>query len=129
MILTFFALLLFNSLYCIGFYKACSVEFVYDDEPKRGVIPETKMILWWVKYLSVRYLGKFWSKPICTCPPCMASVHSLYVYIPLAINIFKGRINPELITLTWPIFAFALVTVNWVMINIIETIESYIERN
>lgn len=126
MIILFFALLLVNSLYCIGFYKACQVELKVDDEPKHGVIEDTKMILWWVRYYSFLKLGKFWTKPVCDCPPCMASLHSIYVFWPLVIY-FYGFHPIELVI--YPIYVGALCATNWIVINVIEAIESYIERN
>lgn len=126
MITLFFTLLLTNSLYCIGLYKACQVAFNIDDEPNHGVIEDSKMILWWVRYYSYRYLGKFWTKPVCDCPPCMASLHSLYVFWPLVIY-FYGFHHIEL--LIYCVFVGALCATNWIMINVIEAIESYIERN
>lgn len=126
MITLFFALLLINSLYCIGFYKACSVEFKVYDEPRHGTIKDTRMILWWVKYYSSLWFGKFWSKPICTCPPCMASLHSTYVFWPLVIFLYGW--NPAEFII-YPIYIGALCCVNWILISIIYAIESYIERN
>jgi len=126
MITLFFAALLANSLYCIGLYKACSVELKIDNEPKHGVIEETKMILWWVRYYSHLYLGRFWTKPVCDCPPCMASLHSLYVFWPLVIYLYG--FNPIQL-LVYPVYVGALSAVNWMLINVIEAIESYIERN
>lgn len=38
------------------------------------------MILWFVRYYSLKYIGDKWSKPIITCPTCMSSFHSTYFY-------------------------------------------------
>lgn len=125
MITTFFALLLINSLYCLGFYKACSVEFKVDDEPKHGVVDSSKMILWWVRYYSFLKFGKFWTKPICDCPPCMALLHSTYIYW-LIVPYLYGFHAIEIPV--YCVYVGALCAVNWIGINLIEAIESYTER-
>ncbi len=73
-------LFLANSLWIFGLHKAFSVEFKSDDYPELGVVEDSKEIFWFVKYYAVMWLGHHWSKPVATCPPCMASVHSSYVY-------------------------------------------------
>ena len=69
-------LLLINSLSIIGIYKAGYYLTDKEGEP----IEDTKMVLWKAKFYSLKYLGEFWSKPIITCPTCMASLHSTYVF-------------------------------------------------
>lgn len=81
-------LLIFNSLYIQGLYRSSTFEwksnFVYKPTKKNMKIEyverEYRMILWRLKYYSIKYIGDYWSKPIITCPTCMASVHSSYFY-------------------------------------------------
>ena len=65
--------LIITGVYTVTWYKQADTE---DHEPEE----HSKMALWWVKYYSLKYLGEFWSKPVCTCPPCMASLHSLWFW-------------------------------------------------
>lgn len=81
----FAILILINVFVIVGFYK--STEFQLKDKNAEltkytgtdAIDHDSKMFLWWVRYYSFRYLGK-WSKPITMCIFCMASLHSLYVY-------------------------------------------------
>ena len=120
MIAQFYALLLANSLYCLGLYKACSFEFAHEDHPEAGIIEGSKNFLWRVKYYSLKYLGPYWSKPICTCPPCMASIHSLYIYWPFVLYMY-GFHPIEL--LGWVLYAGSLIGLNWFLILIKEKLE------
>lgn len=81
-----------NSFLIIGFNRACQYEvyendqhFVRDNKVcqiNKGKIQEdSKMILWRVKYLSEKYLGKFWSKPVYSCVTCMASLHGVLPFV------------------------------------------------
>lgn len=69
-----------NAYAIIGFNRACQYE---EADVKPGFVPapvvveSSKMILWRVKYYSEMYLGEFWSKPVYSCPTCMASVHGV----------------------------------------------------
>lgn len=86
-----------NSRQIFGFYYACKYEEVYEadkflDEDTGHVLPrssriipdpETKEILWFIKYYSKMWLGDKWTKPICGCPVCMSSLHSFWVWIPI----------------------------------------------
>ena len=89
-----------NSLIIIGVNK--STYFDFNDDLLRGVFGsasftgkfeyrkyrkaaaqtaiDDKMIFWKLRYWSLKYLGELASKPLFTCPPCMASFHSLYFY-------------------------------------------------
>lgn len=44
---------------------------------------KSKEILWFIKYYSEKWIGDKWTKPICGCVICMASLHSLLVWIPI----------------------------------------------
>lgn len=70
---------IFNGLEIIGFYTA--VWYKQADTEDHDPIEESKMALWKIKFLSLKYLGEFWSKPVCTCPPCMSSLHSLWYWL------------------------------------------------
>lgn len=64
-----------NSFMIIGIYTAA-----HYNTHEGAVVDEGKMVLWRVRYTIERYLGNFWAKPIITCPPCMASFHSIIPY-------------------------------------------------
>lgn len=78
-ILEIFPVLILNALEITGFYIATWYKQAdpKDHQPEE----ETKMAFWWVKFYSLKWLGPFLSKPICTCPPCMASLHSLWFWM------------------------------------------------
>jgi len=77
---------LFNALIIFGINKATFFEYCHIDDrgegfcDKNGIDKDSKMVLWWVRHWSLKAVGEFWSKPICTCPPCMASVWGTVVY-------------------------------------------------
>ncbi len=84
--LTLLCLLLFNSIVCAGWYVGTRYEYkrsvaTFSLVPKlKDIDPDSKMIGWWISFYLEKYLGKFWSKPFINCLPCMASVHSIYIY-------------------------------------------------
>lgn len=77
---------LFNALIIFGinkatFYEQCHPEdmggeFCTDD----GVDVDSRMVGYKLRLWAVNRLGTFWSKPLFTCPPCMASVWGTVVY-------------------------------------------------
>ena len=67
-------LLIFNSLVIIGFNRI--TEYGLDVDRK----PVDKDILWFVRWYSLKWIGRTLSKPICTCIVCMSSLHSVYVF-------------------------------------------------
>jgi len=69
-----FATLILNALVIIGFNRI--TEYGLDVNRK----PVDKELLWFVQWYSRKWIGEWWSKPICTCPVCMSSLHSLYVF-------------------------------------------------
>lgn len=71
----------------------------YDDS-----VHESRMILWKFRRWAVSTFGEFWSKPICTCPPCMSSLHSTYIYFP-ALALLGA---PAWVYFCWPLYALAL---------------------
>jgi len=74
-------LFLFNSLEIFGFHYACK----FERDPRNKVWEDSKEILWFVKFYSEKWLGEKWSKPVCNCVICMASLHSLIIWIPIYI--------------------------------------------
>jgi len=70
-------LALINSLIIIGINKATHYE---EETTYLKTIIIDKMIFWKVRFWFLKNLGEFWAKPFVTCPTCMASVHSTYVY-------------------------------------------------
>lgn len=99
-----------NAYEIIAFNRACQYESYETDEhvlvdhkvvmKKKGEVKEgTQMFLWRVKYYSDKWLGKFWSKPIYSCPTCMASAHGILPFI------FAGFLTmPHEKVFTTPIF-------------------------
>ena len=75
---------LINALVIFGFNKATQFDYCHPEDTgdhcKNGVDMDSRMILWKVRFYCLKYFGQFWSKPLVTCPPCMASFHSLYIY-------------------------------------------------
>lgn len=77
---------LFNALIIFGinkgtFYEVCHPEdmggeYCTDD----GVDIDSRMVGYKLRLWAVKHLGPFWSKPLFTCPPCMASVWGTVVY-------------------------------------------------
>ena len=63
-------LLFLNSLLIIGFNRATE----YDES---NYVIESKNILWFVRYYLIKTIGPFYTKPICSCVGCMASLHSI----------------------------------------------------
>jgi hypothetical protein len=78
-----------NAFAIIGFFRACQydtygngVGYGSNNEHREGEIVEnTKMIFWKMKFWCEKKIGIFWSKPICTCPTCMASVHGIIPFL------------------------------------------------
>lgn len=75
----------FNALWILGLSNLFHVELYDDDEPDSGIIPKSKGLLWFVSVWCFKTFGMFWSRPLVRCPYCMASVHSLYIFWPVAI--------------------------------------------
>jgi hypothetical protein len=84
-VLIVFALIIVaNAFAIIGFHMACQYESeqtVIDGYLCNGVKPESRMVFWRVGYYSDRWLGDFWSKPVYSCPTCMASLHGLLPFL------------------------------------------------
>lgn len=100
--------LLIFSLVCVGnafaiiaFNRAAS----FDVDSDGKIIEPTKMILWMLKFYSEKWLGYFWSKPIYSCPTCMASIHGLIPFLILEYNINGFDINS---LYRWAFYTLAL---------------------
>ena len=103
-------LILLNSLWVFGLYELFSCQFFSDNDPSLGVHEESKGLLWFVKYYSVKRFGWFYSKPICVCPPCMASIHSTYFFA--AYWYFSGGTFSIATLAIYLIYAIALTGLN-----------------
>ena len=121
MIVYFFALLMCNSLYIYGLYEASHFEYISKDNPKLGVIEKSKMILWKFRWLSEKYLGMFYSKPLFSCPTCMASVHSSYIFWPLALMVYD--FTPMMI-LIYILYVGTLAGLNYITGHVIDLLKS-----
>ena len=78
-----FILVAFINVWVIrGFYESTQFDFEVDE---LGMItdkpdPDSKMILWRVRAFALK--AGWFGSPITLCPTCMASIHSIYVYLP-----------------------------------------------
>ena len=102
-------ILLLNSVAIFGFQIATAFDFIDDEYPENGIMPDSKMILWKVRYWCLKKLGYFWTKPVCICAPCMASIHSTYFYL-----FFLAVVNFEMKwILFYPAYVLALAGLNY----------------
>ena len=119
MILDLFLLLILNSFVIQGLYRSAMFEWqeIILEIPQ-GREMQTKyidkkynMILWWIRFYSLKYIGLKWSKPIITCPTCMASLHSIYFYWLL---VYPYAFNSNLIKsiYIYPLYILALAGLN-----------------
>jgi hypothetical protein len=92
-------LLLITSLFIFGFNYATL--YVSDEEHN---------ILWHITYQSEKVFGGKWSKPICTCVVCMASVWGTLFYLTFGQNMSIQ---------SYVIFVFALAGLNRILKNFI----------
>jgi len=85
--ITLLFLALFNACLIVLVFRASSfvwhpdaiagINHIPEDSDERGITEDSKGLLWWVGFYCQTYLGQFWSKPICTCVMCMASLWSI----------------------------------------------------
>jgi len=80
-ILRLILLLAVNALSVIGFNYAT----MYADVKAKGILEDSKNILWRVRYYGNKYLPVWLQKPIYNCLRCMPSIHASYVYFPAII--------------------------------------------
>lgn len=93
--------------------KAYSVGERYFYANAKNAIIE-KMIFWKLRYWSLKYVGEFLSKPLFTCPTCMASVHSFYIYWPVML---LSPFTLLQIALIYPVYILVLAGVASVVNN------------
>ena len=85
-LLSILLMLLLNSLFIIGLHNAARFEFhplgIKDCQgaDQYGVMNDSKMLLWKLRYTAEKKLGLFYSKPLFSCPPCMASIWGTVFY-------------------------------------------------
>jgi len=109
-------LFLFNSLWIFGLYELFAAEFIDESHPDLGIDNDSKGLFWKVKQWSVINIGWFYSKPICLCPPCMASLHSLYFY--WTAMLVTGNINHYSLLIYFA-YAICLVGFNHIVVKIL----------
>ncbi len=115
-ITNYIQLLLFNSLWIFGLYKLFEADFYDRDYPEHGIDEKSKGLLSSFTVWCVTKFGFHYSKPICLCPPCMASIHSSYVFW-LAVYLF-GAITP--VTVIYYLFyAVCLSGMNYLIIELL----------
>lgn len=83
-------LLVLSSFMIIGVNRATSfsyhpdamaaIDYLPEGCDENGVLNDSKMLLWRVRFYSLKYFGEFWSKPVCTCVKCMASLYSVFYW-------------------------------------------------
>jgi acyl-CoA thioesterase len=80
---TLLIVLLLNSLFIVGLSAITYIEFKTNSPnriTRKNLSPEhielqDSQLLWIVRYFLLKTIGFKWSKPLLTCPTCMASVH------------------------------------------------------
>lgn len=88
MIYSILQLALINAFIIIGWYWSALFDWNSNSThtinlktvTTKDIDGESKMINWWIRFYSLKWFGEKWSKPIITCPVCMSSVHSIYIY-------------------------------------------------
>lgn len=119
-------LLILNSFYIQGLFRSAMFEwksnFMYKPNRKNMVLQnidkQYNMILWWIRYYSLKYIGDKWSKPIITCPTCMASFHSTYFYFGYAY--WNNTINSIETFIIYPAYILILAGLNTMITSIID---------
>jgi hypothetical protein len=99
-------MLFINSMLIFGVYKLTDYE---EEEIEKDGFKSTritdKMLFWYVRYWCVRRIGEKWSKPICTCQPCMSSLWSFPVFwLMMPINLHS--------LLFFPFYVVSLCSIN-----------------
>lgn len=107
-----------NSLFCTGIYVASQFNGSdsFDDDPnlyRQAPLSDDRMILWWIRYYG-SYFPKYFRKPLYECLPCMASIHSVPVYI---FYCLIESVPLWYALLAWPVYVVALAGMNKVVQN------------
>ena len=118
-------LLVLNSLFIIGLNKATMIEWISNSPmritkknlTKNFIDKEYSMILWELQYYSLKLFGFKWSKPLITCPPCMASFHSILFYWYIGWEIFPESYcySGGVILINYILYVFALCGLNTIL--------------
>jgi hypothetical protein len=119
-------LLILNSFYIIGLFHSAMFEwksnFMYKPNRKNmrieNIDSQYNMILWRVRYYSLKYIGDKWSKPVITCPTCMSSLHSTYFYFGYAY--WQNQINLIETFVIYPFYVLMLAGINTFIMNLTE---------
>ena len=119
-------LLIVNSLMIQGLYRSSTFEWktivmnnLSSKQMKLSLIDKQfNMLLWWVRYYSLKYIGKKWSKPIITCPTCMASLHSTYFYWIVGYPYFAHSLIMAVVL--YPMYVLALAGLNTFITSVID---------
>lgn len=122
-------LCLTNILSILFINKASSFEYLSQDHPELGVIQSSKMLLWKWRYLSLKYVGKFFSKPLFTCPTCMCLVHSSYVFWPITLFTYGFRYEFIYIYVIYFMSLGAMCYIASELIGMIEAVSDWLNRN
>lgn len=79
-----------NAVIIYGIYWACHFDWLDEtklpiDITRKNATPDmiepgSKMIGWKIRFRAFKVFGEKWAHPIITCPICMSSVHSTYIY-------------------------------------------------
>lgn len=108
-IIAFLLMFYANHLHIFGLWRAFHVEFMNDENPKAGIVKGSENIFSFITIWTVKTFGTFYSKPLTTCPICMASFHSTYIYWPMMLIVgFKPWMIP-----LWFIYMTCLAGLNW----------------
>lgn len=111
-------LLIFNSLMIVGLFNASTyklnsdVMIVPKIVRKQMIDPNSTEVLSWLRIRIENMFGETLSRPLITCPQCMASVHSL---IPYFIFNYDPALSAHAITkiiLIYPMYICALSALN-----------------
>ena len=105
-------ILIFNSLYCFGFWNACLYSYsndTYSNQLSSFTKHYEKGVLWFVEKWAK---DKWFYKPLCGCLPCMASVHSI---IPYWSFMYVGDAVNWNALILYPIYIVALSGLNYLI--------------
>jgi len=98
-----------NALYIIGFNRATYFEWMNPtisyNKNNDEIDEDSKMVLWKLRYWSEKTIGEFWSKPLMTCPTCMASVHG---FIPFLITYMSVYTLSPMVVIYWLFYTLTL---------------------
>lgn len=97
-LLIFSVLLILHGLYIVGLHRSAKFE---DGDTERHF----EGLLAFAHKAIRKLLGYFWTKPFFGCCECMASVHSTYIYFPIAVHL---QIETVTMFVFYPAYVFIL---------------------